>query len=120
MREIELPKITDGRGNLTFFESERFVPFKIKGVFLINIYDTSDRYEFIDNKNVEFFLVALSGSFAFENDSADDFMDGLCLENANKGLYIEKNINFTLQFFADNTVVLILSSMEYINFVRKV
>ena len=52
MREIELPKITDGRGNLTFFESERFVPFKIKGVFLINIYDTSDRYEFIDKKNV--------------------------------------------------------------------
>lgn len=118
MREIELPKITDGRGNLSFFETEKNIPFKIKGVNLLNIYNTDDQYEFKDNKNTKFFLVALSGSFLFGNDSSDDCIDGVFLENANKGVYIGKNTDFTLLGFAENTVVLIVSSTETFN-VRK-
>ena len=105
MKEIEIPKITDGRGNLSFFESERAVPFKIKGVFLINIYNTGDKYCFTNNDYAEFFITPLNTIF---------------LKNANKSLYIESNIDFTLCQFAENTVVLILSSKESINFVRKI
>ena len=56
MKEIELPKITDESGSLSFFESEKNIPFKIRGVILLNIYNTNDQYESIDNKNavVEF------------------------------------------------------------------
>ena len=56
MKEIELPKITDESGNLSFFECEKSIPFKIKSVNLFNIYNTNDQYESIDNKNtvVEF------------------------------------------------------------------
>ena len=112
MKEVELPKITDGRGNLSFFESERLVPFKIKGVNLLNIYNTNDQYEFIGNKNTKFFFIALSGSFVFSNDSTDDPINGRFLENANRGVYIGRNTNFTLSGFAENTVVLIISSTE--------
>ena len=112
MKEIELPKIADERGNLTFFEGERLVPFKIKGVNLLNIYNTNDQYEFVDNKNTKFFFIALSGSFVFSNDSTDDPINGRFLENANRGLYIGRNTNFTLSGFAENTVVLIVSSTE--------
>ena len=120
MKELALPKITDGRGNLSFFESERVVPFKIKGVFLINVYDTSDEYRFTDNGCAEFFITALSGCFLFSNDSMpENESNSVFLKKANQSLYIEKNTNFTLQRFAENTVVLIVSSTEYINLVRK-
>nr|WP_314779315.1 WxcM-like domain-containing protein [uncultured Treponema sp.] len=121
MKEIELPKITDGRGNLSFFESERAVPFKIKGVFLINIYNTGEEYKFTNNDYSEFFITPLSGSFLFNDNSVTEKeLNCLFLKNANKSLYIESNIDFTLCQFAENTVILILSSKESINFVRKI
>lgn len=118
MEKIELPKITDGRGNLSFFESERLIPFKIKGVNLLNIYNTDDRYEFTDNKNTKFFFVALSGSFLFGNASTDDPINGMFLGNANKGVYISGNSDFTLLGFAENTAVLIIASTEKFNIRR--
>ena len=121
MKEMEVPKITDGRGNLSFFESEQAVPFKIKGVFLINIYNTSDKYQFTNNDYAEFFLTPLSGSFLFnDNRIAEKELNCLFLENANKSLYIESNTDFTLCQFAENTVILILSSKESLKFVRKI
>ena len=33
---IELPKITDRRGNLTFIEENRHIPFEIKRVYYLN------------------------------------------------------------------------------------
>ncbi|UTC68480.1 WxcM-like domain-containing protein [Treponema sp. OMZ 789] len=119
MELIQLPKIRDERGCLSFFESENHIPFEIKGVNLLNIYDTDEQYEFTDNKNTNFFFVALSGSFLFGNGSSDDFIDGVFLENANKGMYIAKNTDFTLLRFAENTAVLIISSTEEFN-VRKI
>ena len=35
-RLINLPKIADPRGNLTFVESERHVPFNIRRVYYVN------------------------------------------------------------------------------------
>ncbi|UTC82372.1 WxcM-like domain-containing protein [Treponema denticola] len=121
MKEIEVSKITDGRGNLSFFESERAVPFKIKGVFLINIYNTGDEYKFTNNECAEFFVTPLSGSFLLDNNSVPKKeLNTIFLKNANKSLYIESNTDFTLCQFAENTVILILSSKESINFVRKI
>ncbi|UTC76301.1 WxcM-like domain-containing protein [Treponema sp. OMZ 792] len=118
MKEIELPKVTDDRGNLSFFESERSIPFKIKGVRLLNIYNTDDQYKLrIIRVLVSFF--ALSGSFLFKNSNADNFINGIFLQNANKGVYIAKNTDFILSGFAENTVVLIISSTEEFN-VRKI
>ena len=118
MKEIEIPKITDGRGNLSFLESEKLLPFKIKGVRLLNIYNSHDQYECVDNKHTQFFFVALSGSFLFGNDSTDDPVNGMFLENANKGLFIDEDTDFTLLGFAENTVVLIISSTEEFNIRR--
>jgi len=121
MKEIEVPKITDGRGNLSFFESERAIPFKIKGVFLINIYNTGEEYKFTNNDYSEFFITPLSGSFLLDDNSAPKKESNtIFLKNANKSLYIESNTDFTLRQFAENTVILILSSKESINFVRKI
>ncbi len=60
---IELPKISDVRGNLTFVESERHVPFDLKRVYYL--YDVPGGAErgAHGHKNLEQFIVALSGSF---------------------------------------------------------
>ena|ERR1035438_8594616 len=60
---IDLPKITDSRGNLTFVEGERHVPFGIKRVFYL--YDVPGGAERAGHalKNCHQFLIAMSGSF---------------------------------------------------------
>ena len=62
-RLIELPKISDPRGNLTFIEGGKHVPFEIKRVFyLYDVPTGSDRGAHA-HKQLQQFLVCLSGSF---------------------------------------------------------
>lgn len=60
---IDLPKITDPRGNLTFIEGHKHIPFEIKRVFyLYDIPTGSDRGAHA-HKHLQQFLICLSGSF---------------------------------------------------------
>ena len=62
-RIIELPKIADPRGNLTFLEADRHVPFGIKRVFyLYDVPGGADRGGHA-LKSCHQFLIAMSGSF---------------------------------------------------------
>ena len=62
-RIINLPKVEDQRGNLTFVEEERHIPFRLKRVYWI--YDVPGGqirggHAF---KEQQEFIIALSGSF---------------------------------------------------------
>ena len=60
---IELPKINDPRGNLTFIEENRHVPFHIKRVFyLYDVPGGADRGGHA-LKRCHQLLIAMSGSF---------------------------------------------------------
>src|SRR5205807_3033826 len=62
-RIIELPKINDPRGNLTFLENDRHIPFAIKRVFyLYDVPGGADRAGHALKKCHQF-LIAMSGSF---------------------------------------------------------
>ncbi len=60
---IELPKITDPRGTLTFIEGGRHVPFNVKRVFYL--YDVPGGADRAGHalKRCHQFLIAMSGSF---------------------------------------------------------
>jgi hypothetical protein len=62
-RLIELPKIVDERGNLTFIEGSRHIPFEIRRVYYL--YDVPGGAFRAGHAHVELhqFLVAMSGSF---------------------------------------------------------
>ena len=62
-RIIELPKMADPRGNLTFIEGNRHVPFGIARVFYL--YDVPGGSERAGHalKTCRQFLIAMSGSF---------------------------------------------------------
>ena len=68
---IELPKIMDPRGNLSFVEQLNHIPFEIKRTYWI--YDVPggealDGHAFRQNKE---FIIALSGSFDMVVDDGD-------------------------------------------------
>jgi len=110
--KIELPKILDKRGNLSFFENDRQIPFRIKRTYWI--YDVPGG-EFRGShafKESQEFIVALSGSFDIVlNDGKQEFTYNL--NRSYFGLYVPKLTWRMLENFSTNSLALIVSSIKY-------
>lgn len=109
---IDLPKITDPRGNLSFLESEEHVPFKIKRAYWI--YDVPGGqmrggHAYSDQNEL---IIALSGSFDVELDDGETKRK-ISLNRSYCGVYVPSMIWRTLDNFSTNSLCLILSSKEY-------
>ncbi len=109
---IELPKVKDPRGNLTFIESEIHVPFRVMRNYWI--YDVPsgmwrDGHAFIEQQE---FLVALSGSFdVVVNDGERE--QTFHLARPQIGLYIPRLTWRHINNFSTNSVALVLTSTYY-------
>jgi dTDP-4-dehydrorhamnose 3,5-epimerase-like enzyme len=106
---IDLPKIPDQRGNLSFIEEEANVPFKIKRTYWI--YDvpggqTRGGHAF---KQQEELIIALSGSFDILVDDGTK-KDIISLNRSYYGLYIPAGFWRQMQNFSTNSLALVLSS----------
>ena len=108
----QLPKIPDERGNLTFFESDCHIPFKIKRVYWI--YDvpggeTRGGHAFIKQNE---FIIALSGSFdVVLHDGKSESRTQL--NRSYLGLYIPGMTWRSLSNFSTNSLPLIVSDLDY-------
>jgi dTDP-4-dehydrorhamnose 3,5-epimerase-like enzyme len=110
-RIIPLPKIADSRGNLTFVEASRHIPFAIRRVYWI--YDVpggvirgGHAY-----RELEEFAIALSGSFDFRVDDGSERV--FTLNRPYFGLYIPRMVWRHIENFSTNAVCLILASTPY-------
>jgi len=65
---IELPQIHDPRGNLTFIENSKHIPFDIKRVFYIYDIPTGAKRGAHAHKTLHEFIICLSGSFDVDLD----------------------------------------------------
>ena len=112
VRLIELPKVNDPRGNLTFIESGMHVPFDVKRNYWI--YDVPsgmwrDGHAF---KTQEEFIVSLSGSFdVVVNDGEHE--QTFHLARPQVGLYVPAMMWRHLDNFSTNSVALVLASTTY-------
>lgn len=112
MRIINLPKIEDNRGNLSFIEEGNHIPFKINRVYWI--YDVPGG-EFRGShafKKSEEFIVAISGSFdviLYDGNEEKHFS----LNRSYYGLYVEELVFRRLENFSTNSLALILASTTY-------
>ncbi len=109
---IELPKISDPRGNLTFIEGERHLPFDIKRVFYLYDVPTGEDRGAHAHKNLHQFLICLSGSFDVALD--DGFKkDTIHLNRPWKGLHIPPMIWASEVNFDPGSVCLVMASDYY-------
>lgn len=111
-RIIELPQIADQRGNLTFIEGGRHLPFEFPRVFYL--YDVPGGAVRAGHalKRCHQFLISLSGSFDVKLD------DGrrkarYHLNRPHYGLYLPPLIWRELENFSSNSVCLVLTSEPY-------
>jgi hypothetical protein len=111
-RVIDLPKITDPRGNLTFIEGARHVPFDIKRVYyLYDVPGGSERGGHA-HKELHQLVIAISGSFDILLD--DGFKKRKYhLNRSYSGLYICPKIWRELDNFSSGSVCLVLASNLY-------
>lgn len=111
-RIVELPKIADPRGNLTFLEGQRHVPFAIERVYYL--YDVPGGGERGGHAHVELhqLIIAMSGSFDVVLD--DGFRkQRFHLNRSYYGLYVCPMIWRELDNFSSGSVCLVLASNRY-------
>jgi hypothetical protein len=109
---IDLPKILDPRGNLSFIEENKHVPFNIERTYWI--YDVpggETRGGHAYKENCEF-IVALSGSFdVILHDGIHE--QKYSLNRSYYGLYVPNMLWRSVENFSTNSLALVLSSTIY-------
>lgn len=109
---IDLPKILDKRGNLSFFEYPNQLPFKIERTYWIYDVPGGEVRGSHAFKEQQEFIVALSGSFdVVINDGKEEVR--FSLNRSYRGLYIPKMLWRKLENFSTNSLALIVSDKAY-------
>ena len=109
---INLPKITDLRGNLTVAEGNWIVPFDIKRAYWVYDVPGGESRGGHAHKRLRQVVVALSGSFHVTLDNGSERRTVL-LNHPWQGLVIETNTWRTLDDFSSGAVCLVLASEHY-------
>lgn len=109
---IDLPKILDVRGNLSFAEQWTHIPFEIKRTYwLYDVPGGESRGGHAYRENQEF-IVALSGSFDVVLDDGVE-KKSFTLNRSYYGLYVPKGLWREMENFSTNALALELASTPY-------
>lgn len=109
---LDLPKILDKRGNLSFFEYPNQLPFEIERTYWIYDVPGGEARGSHAFKEQQEFIVALSGSFdVVIHDGKEERR--FSLNRSYHGLYIPKMFWRKLENFSTNSLALIVSDKAY-------
>lgn len=111
-RLIELPKISDPRGNLTFIENQKHIPFDIKRVFFLYDVPGGENRAGHALKTCYQFLIAASGSFDVTLDDGKN-KQKYHLNRSYQGLYIPPLVWREIDDFSSGSVCMVLASEFY-------
>ncbi len=111
-RIIQLPKILDKRGNLTFFENAKQIPFEIARVYWIYDVPGGETRGSHAYKEQQEFIVALSGSLDVVLHNGNEELK-FSLNRSYYGLYIPKMYWRRLENFSTNSLALNVSDRAY-------
>jgi oxalate decarboxylase/phosphoglucose isomerase-like protein (cupin superfamily) len=109
---IQLPKIQDPRGNLTFVEGGSHIPFDILRVYyLYDVPGGSERGGHA-HKELHQFIIAMSGSFDIVLDDGKN-KKRIHLCRSYYGLYVPPMIWREIDNFSTSSVCMVLASNRY-------
>ena len=109
---INLPKILDQRGNLSFFQNEDHLPFSIKRVYWIYDVPGGETRGGHAYREMQEFIIALSGSFdvvLFDGKEEVKYT----LNRSYYGLYIPKMLWRRMENFSTNALAFVASDSFY-------
>ncbi len=109
---VNFPKITDYRGNLSFIEENRQIPFKIRRVYYLYDVPSGASRGGHAHRALQQVVIALSGSFEIRLDDGVQ-RRSFFLNRPHYGLYIPPKIWRELDNFSSNSVALSLVSDVY-------
>lgn len=109
---INLPKIVDSRGNLSFFENENQIPFEIARTYWIYDVPGGELRGSHAFREQQEFIIALSGSFdVVLHDGEKEQV--FSLNRSYYGLYVPKMYWRKIENFSTNSLALIVSDKNY-------
>lgn len=109
---IELPKFLDRRGNLSFIEEGKHIPFKIaRSYWIYDVPGGEKRGGHAYKENQEF-IVALSGSFDVILEDEKECRT-FHLNRSYYGLYVPKGLWRQMENFSTNALALVLASTPF-------
>ena len=109
---IELPKIGDPRGNLTFIEGGGQIPFDIQRVYYLYDVPGGSARGGHAHKNLEQLIIAMSGSFDVVLDDGYE-KKRFHLNRSYYGLYVNTMVWRKLDNFSSGSVSMVLASNKY-------
>jgi hypothetical protein len=109
---IKLPKFEDPRGNLSFIEEFKHIPFKIERTYWIYDVPGGEKRGGHAFKEQQEIIIALSGSFDVIIDDGQT-NQVFSLNRSYYGLYVPSSFWRQMQNFSTNSVALVLSSTKF-------
>lgn len=109
---IELPKIQDNRGNISFIEGNEHIPFDIRRVYYLYDVPGGAKRGGHAHKELQQLIIAITGSFdVVINDGVSK--KRIQLNQSHYGLYLPTMIWRKLDNFTSGSVCLVLASEKY-------
>ena len=112
VRLINLPKVSDPRGNLSFVEQGNHIPFEIKRTYWIYDVPGGESRGGHAYRETDEFIIAISGSFDVVVDDGKD-RKVFTLNRSYFGLYIPRGLWRTIENFSTNSLALEFASTSY-------
>ena len=109
---INLPKILDERGNLSYFQNEDHLPFSIQRVYWIYDVPGGEVRGGHAYREMQEFIIALSGSFdvvLFDGKEEKKYT----LNRSYYGLYVPKMVWRSMENFSTNALAFVASDSLY-------
>jgi hypothetical protein len=111
-RIVDLPRVTDPRGNLTFIEGGGHVPFPIARVYYLYDVPGGESRGGHAHRRLEQLVVAAAGSFEVVVDDGTH-RESFFLNRSYYGLYVPRMVWRELVDFSSGSVCLVLASRPY-------
>lgn len=109
---VDLPKISDPRGNLTFVEGGRHVPFDVQRAYYLYDVPSGEMRAGHAHYKLQQLIIAVSGSFDLVLDNGFERKTITC-NRPSQGVLMRSLVWRELNNFSAGAVCLVLASMHY-------